>query len=190
MTDPSIGCLVLCGGRSRRLGHRDKTTARLGPATVLDALLDSLPDVWPVVAVGPARPTHRTVAWAREDPVGGGPVAAISAGLEAMPAALVVVVAGDMPFAGPAAAGLGTRLWANPAVEAVVARDPDGRLQPLLAAYRHDALRRALPSPPDDAPAMRILDALVLEPLDLADPAAWDIDTPDQLEAARRRLGS
>ena len=79
---PSVAvatALVLCGGGSRRMGS-DKTTATLGGATVLDHLLDGLPADWPLVVVGPERPTRRAVRWTRESPAGGGPVAAVAAG--------------------------------------------------------------------------------------------------------------
>ena len=81
----------------------DKTAAALGTTTVLDHLLDHLPDGWPVVAVGPERPTHRRVRWTRETPTGAGPVAAVAAGLPLVDTDLVVLLAGDMPFAATAA---------------------------------------------------------------------------------------
>jgi len=181
-------CILLCGGRSRRLGHSDKTAAALGDSTVLDALLDSLPPSWPVVAVGRPRETRRRVAWTREQPEGGGPVAAIAAGLEHVTTPVVVVVAGDMPFAGAAVSMLAGRLTADASVEAVVGMDRSGRRQPLLTAYRRDALRRLLPSPATGVPAMQLLDGLNHVMFDLGDPDAMDIDTPEQLEEARRRF--
>src|SRR5699024_2806292 len=116
-----VGAIVLCGGTSRRMGGTDKTALPLGGATVLDHLLDALPADWPVVCAGVERPTRRKVGWTREDPPGGGPVAGIAAGLDAVARAaagadpatgiavepvVVVVLAGDQPFAGPAAGEL------------------------------------------------------------------------------------
>jgi molybdenum cofactor guanylyltransferase len=184
-----VTAVVLCGGESRRLGAGDKTQAELGNGTVLDALLRGLPCDWPVVAVGPRREAARQVAWAREDPPGGGPVAAIAAALDRVDTPLMVVVGGDMPFAGGTAAVLTDRLAADPSQEAVVGRDRSGRLQPLLTAYRTEALRRVLPSPAVGVPAMRLLDGLRYLVLEVADPAALDIDTPEELDEARRRLG-
>ena len=81
------------------------------------------------------------------------------------------------------------RLAADPTVEAVVGRDGDGRLQPLLAAYRVDALRRALPAEPSGTPLMRLLDPLRTAVVELPVPTTLDVDTPADLERARHRLG-
>ena len=175
--------VVLCGGSGVRFGG-DKTQAPLGDATVLDHLLDGLPLDWRVICVGAARATRRTVAWCREDPPGGGPVAGLAAALPHVGTPLVVVLGGDMPYAAAAAPGLAATLDAQPDLDAVVGRDGNGRLQPLLAAYRTAALRAALPDPPEGTPLMRLLDPLrsVVVPLD--DPDALDVDTRDDLDRA------
>jgi molybdopterin-guanine dinucleotide biosynthesis protein A len=183
--------LVLCGGDSRRLGPdgSDKTAATLGATTVLDHLLDALPADWPVVAVGPERPTHRSVRWTREAPAGGGPVAAVAAGLALVDTALVVVLAGDMPFSGTAATHLAATLNHHPTTDAVVAVDPGGRENPLLTAYRATALRDALPHPLANAAARALLAvAYITEPVDERD--SLDVDTPEALAEARLRVES
>ena len=76
---------------------RDKLAEPLGSATVLDVTLAGLPAGWPVVCVGPERPTARPVTWTVEQPPGGGPVPAIAAGLAHVTTPVVVVLAGDMP---------------------------------------------------------------------------------------------
>lgn len=101
-----VTAIVLCGGRSRRFGE-DKTQAALHGRPVLDWLLDSLPGGWDVICVGHERPTTRAgVRWTREHPAGGGPVAALAAGLALVSAPTVVLLGGDMPFGGAAAARL------------------------------------------------------------------------------------
>ncbi|HEU5000655.1 MAG TPA: NTP transferase domain-containing protein [Lapillicoccus sp.] len=179
--------LVLCGGDSTRLGT-DKIAAALGGTTVLDHLLDALPPTWPVVAVGPERPTHRAVRWTRESPAGGGPTAGVAAGLALVETELVVVVAGDLPFAGPAAVGLVEALRRDPATDAVAAVD-HSRPNPLLAAYRSARLRAVLPDPPGGRPARALLD-LTHSLLAVPDETVLDVDTPEALAAARHRLAT
>jgi molybdopterin-guanine dinucleotide biosynthesis protein A len=184
--DRSVTAVVLCGGGSRRLGT-DKTAAALGPTTVLDHLLDTLPASWAVVAVGPERPTTRPVCWTRETPPGGGPVAAVAAASALVTSDVVVVLAGDQPFAAGAATRLAADLRADPAVEAVVG-EISGQPNPLLAAYRTTALRAALPIPPDHAPARTLL-AVAHRNLPVTAEDGMDVDTPEALAAARHRLG-
>ncbi len=179
--------VVLCGGAGVRFGG-DKTRAPLGDATVLDHLLDGLPPSWRIICVGTVRATRRSVAWCREDPPGGGPVAGLAAALPHVDTPLVVVLGGDMPYAAGPAPRLAAALRADPDLDAVVGRDGGGRLQPLLAAYRTAALRAALPDPPEGTPLMRLLDPLrsVVVPLD--DLSALDVDTPADLDRARRSI--
>jgi molybdopterin-guanine dinucleotide biosynthesis protein A len=165
----------------------DKTAAAFGRGTVLDHLLDDLPAEWPVVTVGPERSTRRVTRWTREAPPGGGPVAAVAAGLALVHTDLVVLLAGDMPFAARTGARLVAALDDDPAVDAVVATDPDGRPNPLLAAYRTAALRDAVPAPPVNAAARSLL-AVTHSRLPVAAADALDVDTPEALAAARHRL--
>ena len=179
--------VVLCGGSGQRFGG-DKTRADLAGSPVLDHVLDGLPSGWPVVCVGDPRDTRRPVGWCREDPPGGGPVAAIAAALPHVDTPLVVVLGGDMPYAAGPAPSLTSRLEEDADLEAVLGRDGDGRLQPLLAAYRTEALRAAIPQPPTGTPVMRLLDALRTLVVPLPDGAALDVDTTEDLDRARRRL--
>jgi len=200
--------IVLCGGTSRRLGGVDKTRESLAGTTILDHLLDDLPPGWPVVCVGETRATTRSVQWCRESPAGGGPVAGIAAGLElirdlgaatdrdansdiAVPGnAICVVVGGDMPFAATALPTLVDALSAQPGLDAVLASDPDGRTQPLLAAYRFEALRAALPGEPGGARLMAVVDALRIGTVPCDARTTLDVDTPEALEQARHIVGT
>lgn len=184
----TVTAIVLCGGGSVRFGA-DKTRQVLGDSTVLEHLVDALPLDWSVVAVGTPRPLAREVTWTREDPPGGGPLAGIAAGIRGVTADVVVVIAGDMPFAGPWAARLVDTLDADPTTNAVTARDGDQRANPLFTAYRTDALREALPHDPSGRSARLLLEAIAHEGLLVPDEESLDVDTPEALEAARRRLG-
>ena len=185
--------IVLCGGTSRRLGGGDKTRESLSGTTVLDHLLDDLPLGWPVVCVGEMRATTRSVQWRRESPAGGGPVAGIAAGLELtrhLGAVICVVVGGDMPFAAAAVPTLVDALNAQPGLDAVLASDPDGRTQPLLAAYRLEALRAALPGESGGARLMAVVDALLVGTVPCDSQTVLDVDTPEALEEARHIVGT
>jgi molybdopterin-guanine dinucleotide biosynthesis protein A len=183
--------IVLCGGTSRRLAGRDKTREPLGGTTVMDHLLDALPPGWPVVCVGEERATTRSVRWCRESPAGGGPVAGIGAALEhadlldVATSDICLVVGGDMPFAGPAVRALAQALTAAPRRDAVLAVDPDGRRQPLLAAYRREALRAAIPARPGGARLMGVLESLQIDTLPCESRLTLDVDTPEALAEAR-----
>ena len=199
MADVSV--VVLCGGTSRRLGGVDKTRESLAGTTVMDHLLDAMPSGWAVVCVGERRATTRSVRWCRESPAGGGPVAGIAAGLEhlehlghlsaeKLTAEICVVVGGDMPFAAAALPTLVDALNAQPGLDAVLAADPDGRTQPLLAAYRSKVLRAALPREPGGARLMAVVDSLATGTVACEAQVILDVDTPEALERARHIVGT
>jgi len=181
--------IVLCGGTSNRLGGVDKTRESLAGTTVMDHLLDALPSGWTVVCVGEKRATTRSVQWCRESPVGGGPVAGIAAGLEHSGAEICTVVGGDMPFAAAALPTLVDALNGAPDLDAVLATDSGGRAQPLLAAYRCEVLRAALPREAGGARLMSVIDALVTETVACDSQITLDVDTPEALERARHIVG-
>ena len=194
--------IVLCGGTSRRMAGLDKTRELLAGTTVLDHLLNGLPPSWAVVCVGDERATTRSVQWCRESPAGGGPVAGIAAGLDHVAnfedehrqrdkvAEICVVVGGDMPFAAAALPALVDALNARPGLDAVLASDLDGRTQPLLAAYRSEALRAALPREPGGARLMAVVESLRIETMACEARTTLDVDTPEALEKARLIVGT
>lgn len=135
--------VVLAGGGARRLGGTDKPAVTVGGRPLLDRVLSACPDAAATVVVGPPRPVHRPVTWSREDPPGGGPLAALDAGLAHTSEDTVLVLSADLPFLTPAAvrALLDTSDHGDGHEGAVL---HDGRDQPLLAAYRTEPLRREL----------------------------------------------
>lgn len=135
---------MLAGGAARRLGGADKPGVRIGARTLLDRVLAACAGAGAerCVVVGPRRPTARSVVWAREDPPGGGPLAALDAGLRHTTRPLVTVLAADLPFLDPGT--LRALLAAAREADGALLQDDSGRDQPLTAVYRAEPLRREL----------------------------------------------
>ncbi|MGF7234209.1 MAG: molybdenum cofactor guanylyltransferase, partial [Frankia sp.] len=148
-----MDAVVLAGGSARRMGGVDKTALVVGGSPLLDRVLAALTDATAVVVVGPRRPVRdgARVTWVREDPPGGGPVAALAAALPLVTAPLVALVAADLPFLSAATVGR-LRAAVTPvtgaAVDGALLVDPGGRDQLLTGVWRTGALRAAIPAEP------------------------------------------
>ncbi|WP_128377565.1 DUF6457 domain-containing protein [Streptomyces cavernae] len=216
----SYDAIVLAGGAARRLGGVDKPGLSVGGRALLDRVLTACAGAHTTVVVADPRVTARPVVWAREDPPGGGPLAALDAGLRRTTAEHVVVLSADLPFlaestvrhlldalgrasatttdtgvVAPRASGaLADAAATNRAgSDGAMLTDPDGRDQPLVAAYRADALRRELTRLGEEhhslagLPLRRLVGALELTRV--CDPvASFDCDTWDDIAAARARI--
>lgn len=185
--------LVLAGGGARRLGGADKPGVRVGGRSLLDRVLAACSGARSTVVVADPRPTSRPVSWAREEPPGGGPLAALDAGLRLSTAEYAVLLSADLPFLdGPTVDELLTTLRTSRA-DGVLLTDADGRDQPLVAAYRTAALRRGLAVLADrhgtlaGLPLRRLTGSLDLARI-LGPVASFDCDTWDDIAAARARI--
>ncbi|MGA5894867.1 NTP transferase domain-containing protein [Streptomyces venetus] len=185
--------VVLAGGGARRLGGADKPGVRVGGRALLDRVLAACAGARTTVVVAAPRPTARPVTWAREDPPGGGPLAALDAGLRDTTAEHVVVLSADLPFLQERTVGrlLGTLRTSG--ADGVLLTDPDGRDQPLVAAYRTPRLHEvfALLADRHDGltglPLRRLVAELSLTRI--SDPvASFDCDTWDDIATARARI--
>lgn len=178
--------LILAGGAGRRMGGLDKPALDLGGTTLLDRVIAAVPAASRVVAVGPARPTLRAVTWTREEPPGGGPLAALAAGLPHVCAPRVVLLAADLPLLDAATVD---RLLATPG-DGVLLVDEAGHDQLLLGAWRTERLRAALPPEPAGGRLGAVLAPLITDRVCIAKiagrPAPWsDVDTPADLARVR-----
>jgi molybdopterin-guanine dinucleotide biosynthesis protein A len=179
--------VVIAGGAARRLGGADKPAVLIGGISMLDRVIAAVADAGAIVCVGPQRPTERAVTWTCEAPPGGGPVAALAAGIELVTEPVALVLAADLPFVADA---IGPLLQGLPGHDAAVLVDASGRDQRLVGAYDVRALREALTRLGTPAGAsMRALLAL-LRVHRVADqggpaPAAYDCDTWADVEHAR-----
>ncbi|GAA4796184.1 NTP transferase domain-containing protein [Streptomyces ziwulingensis] len=185
--------VVLAGGAARRLGGADKPGVRVGGRALLDRVLLACAGAAVTVVVAAPRPTARPVRWAREEPAGAGPVAALAAGLRHTTAEHVVVLSADLPFLPARTVEHLLGVLAASRAEGVLLTDADGRDQPLVAAYRAEAVRRELaaragePAGLTGLPLRRLTAGLLLARV--PDPvASFDCDTWDDIATARARI--
>ncbi|WP_328421907.1 NTP transferase domain-containing protein [Micromonospora sp. NBC_00389] len=103
----TYAAVVLAGGAARRMGGVDKPALPVGGRPMRDRVLAAVADAAPRVLVGPADAVPDGVRVTREDPPGGGPVAATAAGLALLDpgTTLVALLAADLPLLTRAAIG-------------------------------------------------------------------------------------
>ena len=182
-----LSAMILTGGTSSRFGS-DKSQAKFGANSLIENLLITLPPEIDIVIVGPQlEKSSRQVGYTQEHPRGGGPVAAIEAGLNLITSEFVVIIATDMPFASQILAVL-TENFPD-SEEATIPLDSAGIRQPLCALYRSDALARALAQlgSTNRQSVRNLIKNLTVKELHL-EPALrrilLDVDTPSDLERA------
>lgn len=182
--------VVLAGGRARRMGGVDKVSVPLNGLSSLDRILSAAPTTSRVVVVGPERRTMRQVSWCREDPPGGGPLAAVAAALPLTSAGIVLIAAGDMPRLGEVIDEVVATLLTQPQADVAAVRDRTQVLQPLAAAYRRDALVKRLEhvGDADGRPARLLLEGMSVIPFD-GGSAAVDCDTWADIDRVTEELG-
>ncbi|MFI5803430.1 DUF6457 domain-containing protein [Streptomyces sp. NPDC051561] len=145
MSAPSAAAydaVVLAGGAGRRLGGADKAAVPVGGRTLLDRVLTACDGAGTTVIVGGHRATARPVTWAREEPPGGGPLAALEAGVRKTRAELVVVLSVDLPFV--------DRATVAALVRALESSAPDAK-RSLPPAPDAKSFPSPAPEPPADA---------------------------------------
>ena len=182
----SYDALVLAGGSARRLGGIDKPGLVVGAASLLEHVLAAVLGAERTLVVGPARATSRPVLWAREEPAGGGPVAALAAGLAHVTSDRVALLAADLPFLDAAT----VQTLVDAGGQGAMLVDDTGRDQVLTGAWSSSALRAALPEMVDGARLRDIFDQLDVRRIRSTPtpgrPAPWtDCDTDEDLRRAR-----
>jgi molybdopterin-guanine dinucleotide biosynthesis protein A len=201
MTAGSDAGIVLCGGESRRMG-RDKASLPFGPETLLERVVRRLAEAArPIVVVAAERqdlpPLPDGVRVIRDPTPGRGPWQGISAGLHALrgQADAVFVTSCDSPFLQPnwvrhLSESLGDHICAVPLI--------GGRLQPLAAIYRMQALphidallasESARPHALFDRVATRFVSERDLQPIDPAFETLRNINSPEHYRQALADAG-
>jgi molybdopterin-guanine dinucleotide biosynthesis protein A len=179
--------VVLAGGKAARLGGRAKPQLVVGGRTMLETVLAAVADADHRIVVGPPQPVPPDVRQVREQPPGGGPVAALRAGLAVVSTDVMALLACDLPFL---TAELVGELRARLTGDGVIVVDDGGRDQYLLGVWRTAALRAAAADVRGPTPLRRVIGPLdvsryrpAVEP---GTPPAWtDCDTPADLARAR-----
>lgn len=205
----SFDAIVLAGGAGRRLGGVDKAELIVSGRTLLERAVDAVSFASRRILVGPARTgtLPADVLITREDPPGGGPVAAIEAGLRLVRKQLVVVLACDMPFVTSEVVNdLVERLSLSPATgqsaasaeqgaapsdaDGVVLVDRSGLRQPLCAAYRSNSLRRSVARLPSvrGAAVRSLINALTVAEVPAGAMTTLDCDTWESVLYSRRQM--
>ena len=186
----ALAAIVIAGGASSRFGS-DKLAARdaEGRSLLEVTVLAAAEVADPVIVVGPEVSLPVPVRWAREEPAGSGPCAALVAGLPFLPpeATHVAVLAGDAPRGANAVLAL-RQVIDDAAVATVI--DDHGREQPMTAVYAVGPLLDVAAAYGDGAgmPIRRALDDLrprtVVALMDQWG-ASDDVDVPEDAD----RLG-
>ncbi|MBI1797124.1 MAG: molybdenum cofactor guanylyltransferase [Candidatus Eisenbacteria bacterium] len=208
----TLGVLVAGGAGARLDSGRPKALLELGGRTLLARACETLAAVCDVVVVAApeslAVPLPAGVVRVHDPPGVIGPLGGMVAGLSARPYRRAIVLGVDFPFMPPALlralrARLDEAIVAHEAmacgaraIEAIVPA-PGGIAQPLVAAYApgaRDVLAARLasgeraPSRAILALAATVLDDAVVETLPGGHMAFFNLNTPADLETARRRM--
>ncbi len=135
------GALVLCGGRSVRMG-RDKATLPFGAETLLQRVVrivrPLVDEVVVVTAAGQVTPPlPEAVRVVRDETPDQGPLGGLQAGLRAASADVLLATGCDVPFLQPALVAL---LFASIAEADIAVADEGGFTHPLAAVYRRSVL--------------------------------------------------
>ncbi|WBC13095.1 NTP transferase domain-containing protein [Micromonospora sp. WMMA1998] len=138
--------VLLSGGAARRMRGVDKPARLVGGRPMLHRVLEAVAGADERIVVGPAGPVPAGVRVTREEPPGGGPVAATAAGLALLGpgTTTVALLAADLPLLTASAVdGLRRALDGSRAGLACYV-DGDGRRQQLCGVWRATAVRAAL----------------------------------------------
>ena len=187
----SVTGIVLCGGRSTRMGQ-DKGSLRFGDESMLERITRILGGISDrVIVVGRRDQDATTVHDSIEDQ---GPLAGIAAGLAASTSDLNIVVACDMPLIAPAVLQrMAALIDDHDACVAIV----DGHASALCGVYRSriakdaqallDAGERRMMTLLDRIKTKRV-DAAAFRDIDPQLQTFVSVDTPEKYSEALRTL--
>lgn len=192
----AYAAVLLAGGAARRMGGVDKPALPVGGRPMLHRVLAAVAAAEPRIVVGAAGPVPPDVRVTREEPPGGGPVAATRAGLALLDpgTATVALLAADLPLLTAGAVDDLLRQLDGSTVDGACYVDGDGRRQQLCGVWRVAALRAALDrlavqrgGTLDGAPVRAVLAGLTVREVAWSGsgPPPWfDCDTDEDVRRA------
>ena len=188
----AFDAIIVAGGRGSRLGGVDKPRLRIAGQTLLAHAISAVSGARRVSVVR-ARddvPVDARITRTTEWPPLSGPASAIAAGLadlgpvELGAAPLVAVLAADLVRSREAFVAL-RRHPLPPWADGLLAVDPEGRDQPLLAIYRTRALTEAVGARPTAGLGVSaVIAGLALQRIPLAVELCADIDDETDARSA------
>lgn len=192
----NVAVIVLAGGAGRRMGagRATKTEARLAGWPLLDHVLLAAAAARRRIVVGPRPPrvVLGSPEFCREDPPGGGPVAAIAAGLATLapdPGDTVLLFAADLPFIGRGVEQLRQAVTFGHR-DAAAFVDISGKINYLAASWRAGPLMRAVSAlgDPTGLPVRALYEHADATYLPDFDALSVDCDTVGDLASASQRI--
>jgi molybdenum cofactor guanylyltransferase len=179
--------VVLAGGLGRRLGA-PKAAVELAGRPLISYPFAAFAGVCDHVVVVAKRDSQLPAGVERWDEPDEPrhPIAGVTHALERAGGSILVCAA-DMPFVTADALGL-IAGELRPGLKAAVAFC-EGELEPLLAAYAPEALELLAGAPPDE-PLRRTVESLMPTLVDVAPEIVFNVNTPEDLAEAERRLSS
>lgn len=195
--------VIVAGGRSTRMGDRDKTVVDIAGRPMIRHVADRLLETTDELVVNCRDDQQEAIEDALDglDPVFAldeepdrGPVAGIAEGLEAADTPYAAVVAADMPVLD---SGLFDYLFERAAGHDAAVPRPGDWFEPLHAVYRPEPMAAACREALRDGTPRIVepvfgLDCVVVERSDLLGHGSLDsfesIDTPDDLQWATDQL--
>ena len=145
----NLAVIILAGGRSQRMGGIDKSTISLNGTRLIDHLLTGVQELGvdrDNVVIVSTKTLAEGITHTAEKPAFGGPLAGISAGISALPAAagLVAILSVDAPDSWKLMPELSNALARNAERDAAIIKDSAGIANPLCSVWEVSKLRQSL----------------------------------------------
>lgn len=193
-TIDDIGCLILAGGKSRRMG-RDKAFLEIGSISILERQMEILSIFSErMVSVGASGIDTGSFKAIYDDYAGCGPLSGIHKALITTEKDALFIVACDMPFISAELIHALARSWSKEHCDALICRDSSGKDHPLCGIYSRriaESIKENL-----DSGSYRVMDALMktsyrsisLSTLGFDDTALMNINTVEDYRRALMQL--